>query len=109
MKKQIQSLINIITIVALFFPVLFTANLAFALPDIDPSFDANVLISDKAFSNKNAFKSASEVQAFIKEKGSPLANTSPDFISMLREPDSSSVKTALDDPHANLDHKRNAA
>ncbi len=101
--KQIFTLLT----AGLFF---FTANATvFAQPAFDQSFNPDILISDYDFSNVNAWSSASQVQAFLEAKGSPLANTTPAFLGMLLEPESVSVKTALKDPNANLNRKRTAA
>ena len=76
-----------------------------ALADFNP----NILISDSAFSNTSTFTGAAGIQQFLSAKGSVLANTDPTFLQMLREPQISLMKQALNDPEPNLDHLRSAA
>lgn len=75
---------------------------------VDPEFDPSILISDKAFSDPDTFDSAAGIQKFLEDKKSVLANTSPSFIAMLKEPDTL-TKVGLEDPRPNLNKNRTAA
>jgi len=76
---------------------------------VDPAFDANKLIEDKVFSDTQTFGGAAGIQKFLETKQSVLANTSQDFLTMLKEPSASMLKQSLEDPEPNLDHVRTAA
>ncbi len=89
MKKQISFLV----ISALIFSFLFNTGTAFAAIPQEPGFNPNKIIDDKVFSNSNTM-SASDIQKFLQDKGSILANTSPDFLAKLREPNTSNPRTA---------------
>ncbi len=89
-------------------PVVSPSN-ALAQASIDPEFNPNELISDTQFSNKNAFSSAGEIQKFLESKGSVLANTSADFLPLLKESQSTSLKQTLEDPNPNAGKLRSAA
>lgn len=75
----------------------------------DPSFNANKLIEDRNFSDTQTFGGAAGVQKFLEAKNSVLANTSPDFLVMLKEPVSTLLKQGLSDPEPNLPRLRTAA
>lgn len=101
MKKTIN-----VVIIAAFF-------VAFALPvfaqsEIDPAFNPNLLIPDQAFEDVGTFGSAAGIQKFLEIRGSVLANTNPDFLIKLKEPDTL-TKVGLEDPQPNLDRLRTAA
>src|SRR5581483_711899 len=81
---------------------------AIAQDPIDPSFNPNLLITDAAFGDAGTFGSAEAVQKFLVEHGSPLANTSPEFLIKLKEPDTT-TKVGLEDPRPNLGRLRTAA
>jgi hypothetical protein len=97
--------------------LLATAFLAVALPPVAasaalpvlPGFNPNVLISDSTFRDASAIGSAAGIQKFLESKGSPLANTSLDFLSKLSEPSSPAIKQQLGDPGWNSDRLRTAA
>jgi hypothetical protein len=72
-------------------------------------FNANRLIEDVVFSDTKTFGSAAGIQQFLQSKNSLLADTSPQFVQMLREPQDSTVKTNLGDPQPNLGRLRSAA
>ena len=76
-----------------------------ALADFNP----NMLIQDSSFSDMQTFGSAAGIQLFLQSKNSPLANTTPAFLQMLREPTSVATKTGLEDPEPNLGRLRTAA
>src|SRR3990167_3953529 len=77
-----------------------------ALADI---FDPNMLISDARFSDTLTLGGAEGIQKFLESKGSPLAATSPDFITKRREPADVNLKSRLPDPRPNLGRLRSAA
>ncbi|MDO8489879.1 MAG: hypothetical protein Q7S47_00510 [bacterium] len=83
--------------------------LALAQQGVDSTFNPNLIIPDEAFNDTRTFGGAEGVQQFLNSKNSILANTSPDFIAKLNEPNSPSLKTTLEDPQPNLDHSRSAA
>lgn len=85
------------------------SSVAKADSSVDSSFNPNELISDNQFSDTKSMGGASDIQKFLESKNSPLANTSADFLPMLKEPQSSSLKEALEDPHPNSDKLRTAA
>ncbi len=89
MKKQISFLV----ITGLIFSFLFNTNTVLAALPQEPGFNPNKIIDDKIFSNSNAM-SASEIQKFLESKGSILADTSPDFLAKLKEPNTTSPRTA---------------
>jgi hypothetical protein len=76
---------------------------------IDPAFDANKIIEDAVFSDIKTFGSADGVQKFLESKGSVLANTSPDFLVKLKEPQATILKQGLEDPESALPRLRTAA
>jgi hypothetical protein len=75
---------------------------------IDPAFNAGLLISDDAFSDVGTFGSAAGIQQFLQLKGSILANTDPNFLVKLKEPDTA-TKVGLEDIEPNLSRLRTAA
>lgn len=94
----------------LFFSLNFIAPSAVhAQADVDSNFNPNILISDAAFSDTHTFGGADGIQKFLVSKGSVLANTSPDFLVQLKEPQEVSVKQTLEDPEPNLPQIRTAA
>ncbi len=98
-KKNIRSLAAVSAALAVF------AMTAPAFADFNPG----LLISDAAFDNTQTFTGAAGIQQFLSVKGSVLANTDPTFLQMLREPQITLMKQALNDPEPNLDHLRSAA
>jgi hypothetical protein len=73
------------------------------------AFNPNDLISDTAFSDTQTFGGPDGIQKFLQAKGSVLASTSVEFLTMLKEPNITLLKQALDDPEPNLGHLRTAA
>jgi hypothetical protein len=76
---------------------------------VNPAFNPNKLIEDRVFSDMQTFGGSEGIQKFLESKQSVLANTSPAFLAKLKEPDTQSVKTALEDPQPNLGRLRTAA
>ena len=72
-------------------------------------FNANKLIEDKVFSDTKTFGGAEGIQKFLQTKNSVLANTAPEFLVKLKEPQNSSLKTQLEDPSPALGRLRTAA
>ncbi len=77
--------------------------------DVLPNFNPNVIILDASFSDTKTFTGPEGIQRFLESKGSVLANTSPDFLVKLGEPDNVALKQKLDDPEPNLGRLRTAA
>ncbi len=77
--------------------------------EVLPNFNPNVIVLDAAFTDLRTFTGPEGIQRFLESKGSVLANTSPDFLVKLGEPDSVSLKQTLDDPEPNLGRLRTAA
>ncbi|MBI5530871.1 MAG: hypothetical protein HY918_05270 [Candidatus Doudnabacteria bacterium] len=75
----------------------------------DPNFNPSKLIEDKTFSDTKTFGGADGIQKFLVAKNSVLANTSPDFLAKLKEPQSVMLKEGLGDPQPNLGRLRTAA
>src|SRR3989338_10086961 len=75
---------------------------------IDSAFNPGLLIPDKAFSDVGTFGSAEGVQKFLELKNSVLANTNPEFLAKLKEPDTL-TKVRLEDPQPSLSRLRTAA
>ncbi len=80
-----------------------------AFAQIDPGFNPNRLIDDAVFADTQTFGGAEGIQKFLEIKNSVLANISPSFLAMLKEPDSALLKTALEDPSPNLGRLRTAS
>lgn len=80
----------------------------FAMP-VDRGFTPNKIIDDKVFSDTQTFGGADGVQKFLEKKHSVLANISPDFITRLKELDSTALKQDLEDPRPNLGRLRSAS
>jgi hypothetical protein len=76
---------------------------------IDPAFTPSKLIDDKVFSDIQTFGGAAGIQKFLETKGSVLANTSPNFLTLLKEPDAALLKQGLEDPEPNLSRLRTAS
>lgn len=74
-----------------------------------PEFNPSILIQDKVFIDTQTFGSAAGIQKFLESKKSILANTSQEFLVKLKEPSSTALKTALEDPQANLSRLRTPA
>src|SRR5689334_9283994 len=83
-------------------------NVASAQQSFDPTFNASMIIPDEAFGDVGTFGSAAGIQQFLEQKGSVLANTSPDFLAKLKEPDTL-TKVGLEDLEPNLGRLRTAA
>jgi hypothetical protein len=88
--------------------LLSSFSLVKAQGPIDSAFNPGLLIPDAAFSDVGTFGSAAGVQKFLELKGSVLARSSPDFLVMLKEPDTL-TKVGLEDPEPNLSRLRTAA
>lgn len=89
--------------------VLGTVNVFAQGMPVSPDFNPNILIQDKVFTDIQTFGGPAGIQKFLESKGSILANTSQEFITKLKEPSNSSLKTALEDPQPNLPRLRSAA
>lgn len=93
------------------FRYLIAASLLFLLAPalvLAQAFTPDRLIEDSRFSDAETLGGASGIQRFLEAKGSVLANTSPDFLVKLREPEQS-LKERLPDPRPNLGRLRTAA
>ncbi|HEX9503131.1 MAG TPA: hypothetical protein VF974_02310 [Patescibacteria group bacterium] len=92
--------------------VLFTVSLiphvSYAQSTPDTAFNPNMIIPDEAFADVGTFGSAVGIQKFLELKGSVLANTSPEFLLKLKEPDTL-TKVGLEDPQSSLTRLRSAA
>ncbi len=73
------------------------------------TFNPNLLIPDDRFVDTQTLGGAEGIQKFFEIKGSVLANTSPDFLTKLREPGDVNLKSRLPDPRPNLGRLRTAA
>src|SRR5258708_27571472 len=91
--------------------VLFTVslipNVSYAQSTPDTAFNPNMIIPDEAFADVGTFGSAVGIQKFLELKGSVLANTSPEFLLKLKEPDTL-TKVGLEDPQSSLTRLRSA-
>lgn len=105
MKKQTSILFIPIFILSL----LFNSNFVNAQESINSNFDPNRLIDDRVFTDTSTFSSASKIQSFLEDKGSPLANTDPSFVALLKEPTSTLMKQTLEDPNPDSSKPRTAA
>ncbi len=76
---------------------------------VDPNFNPNKLVDDKVFADTQTFGGAEGIQKFLVNKHSVLANTSPDFLVNLKEPEAALLKQGLEDPRPNLGRLRTAA
>ncbi|MBI2355827.1 MAG: hypothetical protein HYV13_01300 [Candidatus Doudnabacteria bacterium] len=83
-------------------------SFVFAQQPVDPAFNPNLLIPDEAFADVGTFGTAANIQKFLEQRSSVLANTSPDFLMKLREPDTL-TKVGLEDLQPNLGRLRTAA
>ncbi len=99
---MVQALILLLASVNLFTVTVYAQN------QIDSAFNPGLLIPDEAFSDVGTFGSAAGIQKFLELRNSPLANSAPDFLLKLREPDTL-TKVGLEDPQPNLDRLRTAA
>ncbi len=102
MKQKLVAIITLIFILAVPMRV-------FAAQDIDPKFNPSKLIDDRVFSDTKTFGGPDGIQKFLASKNSILANTNPDFLAKLKEPNIKLLKESLDDPHPNAGHLRSAA
>jgi hypothetical protein len=103
-----RKIIAKVSIALLFVAMIPSLSTAQTLGPIDPAFNPGLLIPDDAFSDVGTFGSAAGVQKFLELKGSVLANTTPDFLVKLKEPDSL-TKVGLEDPEPSLSRLRSAA
>lgn len=105
MKKQISFLI----ITGLLLVSAFNVSFAHAaIPQVS-GFNPNKLIDDSVFKNANTM-SAADIQKFLQDKNSILANTSNAFLSLLKEPiTNKALKEKLEDPGAARTTPRTAA
>lgn len=98
-----------------FFSIIFSLTLGAVFPvrilaqGVDPNFNPSVLISDKSFIDTQTFGGPAGIQRFLESKKSRLADTSQEFLAMLKEPSSVQLKTQLEDPQPNLPRLRTAA
>ncbi|MFA5954765.1 MAG: hypothetical protein WC817_04480 [Patescibacteria group bacterium] len=104
MKKKSCSVLAINAFLLLLLP--FTVK---AQETVYPEFNAGVIIPDSAFNDTQTFGGAEGIQKFLESKGSALANTAPDFLTKLNEPNDSALKAQLGDPEPNLGRLRTAA
>ncbi len=105
MKKQISFLI----ITGLIFSTLVTSQVVLAAEPVQSGFNPNKLIDDKIFSNSKSM-SAPDIQKFLEDKNSVLANTSNSFVAQLKEPvGNKSLKELLEDPNTDNTVPRTAA
>ncbi len=102
MKKILQQVLVLVLIIS------SLPQITLAKDEINPAFDPNMIISDAAFSDVGTFGSAGGIQKFLEVRKSALANTSPDFLIKLKEPDTL-TKVGLEDPEPNLSRLRTAA
>ncbi|MEY4722864.1 MAG: hypothetical protein RLZZ324_377 [Candidatus Parcubacteria bacterium] len=100
--------IRLVTAIAAALCIALLPAAAMAL-DVSAAFNPNVLIPDRVFTDIGTFGGPEGIQHFLESKNSVLANTSPSFLTMLAEPNDTSVKSALGDPHPNLGRLRTAA
>jgi hypothetical protein len=105
MLKKIASQVLLI---ALLVGGLAHASLASAQQAPDPAFNPSMIVPDSAFTDVGTFGTAEGIQNFLQQKGSVLANTSPEFLAKLKEPDTL-TKVGLEDPQPNLTRLRTAA
>lgn len=100
-----------IIVYLIIFLLLFSASIPFSVlaqTTPDPAFNPGMLISDESFSDVGTFGSSAGIQKFLEQRNSALANTSPDFLIKLKEPDTL-TKVGLEDPSPNLGRLRTAA
>lgn len=101
---QRNKLIQFISLILLLaFPISALAE----IPDV--GFNPSLLIDDKVFSDVETFGGAAGIQKFLADKNSVLANTSPDFLVKLKEPQAIILKQDLGDPQPALSRLRTAA
>ncbi len=84
------------------------SSFALAQGSIDSAFNPSLIIPDSAFADVGTFGTAAGIQKFLELKNSALANTTPDFLAKLKEPDTL-TKVALEDSEPNLTRLRTAA
>lgn len=113
MSKQTLSkssyLVYILVITGLFFSALTNSRLAIAAEPVQSGFNPDKLIDDSVFSNSKTM-TASDIQKFLENKNSVLANTSNAFLSQLKEPvNNQALKEILEDPQAASTVPRSAA
>jgi hypothetical protein len=85
--------------------VLFIISPSLVMGEFNPS----KLIEDKVFSDTKTFGGAEGVQKFLQAKNSVLANTNPEFLVKLKEPQATDLKNQLGDPNPSLGRLRTAA
>lgn len=100
--------ISKILLIIFIFTSIMPVPVVYAQQAVDPAFNPNLLISDAAFADNKTFGSALAIQKWLELKGSVLANTSADFLSRLKEPDTL-TKVGLEDPQPSLGRSRTAA
>lgn len=105
MKKITCVLLTFCTILLELQPIVAAA----AEQAVYPEFSANLIVPDSAFTDTQTFGGAEGIQKFLESKHSVLANTTPDFLTKLNEPNDTALKQALDDPRPNLGRRRTAA
>lgn len=77
--------------------------------DFNLTFNPHKLIEDTVFSDTQTFGGPEGIQKFLESKNSVLANTSPDFLIKLKEPNITILKQGLEDPQPSLGRLRTAA
>lgn len=77
--------------------------------DVNPAFNPDMIVPDSVFPDVKTFGGPEGIQKFLEEKGSVLADTSPEFLQKLHEPNDASLKEKLGDPRPNLARSRTAA
>lgn len=100
------SIFNIRNSTAIFFLGTLLAAPMFVLAE---EFNPNLLIADDRFIDTQTLGGAEGIQKFLETKGSVLASTAPDFLTKLREPGDTVLKSRLPDPRPNLGRLRTAS
>jgi hypothetical protein len=107
MTHKIFKILAAVLIIFVFFPFAAFAQVPGGF--VDPAFNPNLIIPDSAFNDTQTFGGPVGIQEFLQTKGSILADTTPAFLDMLKEPDVTLLKQGLDDPEPDLSQKRTAA
>src|SRR3989344_1133705 len=108
LKNQNDSLkCKILNFTLSFFILIFAFSIPFAAAQ--EAFNPSMLIADDRFADTQTLGGAEGIQKFLEIKGSVLANTTPDFLTKLREPGDVDLKSRLPDPRPNLGRQRTAA
>lgn len=97
-NKTKNIILNLILFLVMFFPVAVLAE-----------FNPSKLIEDKVFEDTKTFGGPGGIQKFLQVKNSVLANTSPEFLVKLKEPQNVELKRQLGDPNSSFGRLRTAA